>query len=476
MVSDEQRVSENEGRRWFRRFLSRRKWILAGLAVFLAAYCGYRIVLWRQISSRRDHIRSSGHPVTLGDLNDYYPEPPEGARNAAELYMQAFSELSEHWEMRMHQQYDPYGSDFWDAMREGPPSPEAVDQLAAALDGKEATLELLWEAASLGHCRYPVQYSPGWYEDSLEGWHARDLQYIEYMERARILLRLEALMASWEDDPDRAFRCIYSKIGLAKSLEQEPQVQSQTTRAVYLMSASLWLEFFLSGVRFDDGQLAMLAEELRSADLPGVWERAAAGRRCEAHAFFHLLRKGGPAPDSIVRFSLESPGAEVSDLKLPPGYVSLGLWHLDYIYFLRFMDRSFRWYRTEVREALSGKGQPLPDRRAPQFDPPGIFRISQYCEDWGSGIRMDHGVVGEGFMVRLHWHVRAALIGVALERRRLETGAFPNELEELVPGYLDSVPLDPATNDPIGYERTPEGYMLFSARFDSWDWKVNLRE
>ncbi len=442
---------------------------------FLAAFCGYRIVLWRLIDSRHDHIRSSGYPVTLEDLNDYYSEPPDGARNAADLYMRAFSTLSENWVKRMHQKYAPYGSDI-NSLRENPPSGEAVDQLSAELAEKKETFELLKEAASLDHCRYPVHFSPSWYEDSLEGWHARDIQHIACLERARILLRLETLMASWGDDADRTFRCIYSLLGLAKSLEAEPVVQAQSARGVFLMAASLWLEFFLSRVRFDDEQLALLAEELKSADLPGVWKRAAAGRRCEAHAFFHLLREGALAPDPIVRSSLEPFGTEILDLNLPPAYVLLGVWHLDYIYFQRFMDESFRWYQTDVREALSGKGQPLPDRRAPRFDPPGIFKISQYCADWGGGIRMNHGVVGKGFMLRLHWYLRAALIGVALERRRLEMGEFPNELEELVPEYLDRVLLDPATNEPIGYERTPEGHMLFSAYFDSWDWEVNLHE
>jgi hypothetical protein len=41
----------------------------------------------------------------------------------------------------------------------------------------------------------------------------------------------------------------------------------------------------------------------------------------------------------------------------------------------------------------------------------------------------------------------------AIARHRLEyAGAFPSKLEDLVPTYLDGVPLDPFTGDPISYD------------------------
>ena len=41
----------------------------------------------------------------------------------------------------------------------------------------------------------------------------------------------------------------------------------------------------------------------------------------------------------------------------------------------------------------------------------------------------------------------------AIARHRLEhAGALPSKLEDLVPTYLDGVPLDPFTGDPMAYD------------------------
>ena len=54
-----------------------------------------------------------------------------------------------------------------------------------------------------------------------------------------------------------------------------------------------------------------------------------------------------------------------------------------------------------------------------------------------------------------HSRARTRLMVVlcAIARHRLEyAGAFPSKLEDLVPTYLDGVPLDPFTGDPISYD------------------------
>jgi len=53
-------------------------------------------------------------------------------------------------------------------------------------------------------------------------------------------------------------------------------------------------------------------------------------------------------------------------------------------------------------------------------------------------------------------------IAAAIERYRLDQGAPPDQLETLVPGYLDTVPPDPYDEQPLRYRREGEGYVVYS--------------
>jgi hypothetical protein len=58
---------------------------------------------------------------------------------------------------------------------------------------------------------------------------------------------------------------------------------------------------------------------------------------------------------------------------------------------------------------------------------------------------------------------RALAVMLALERRRLAEGVYPDSLAELVPGWLGALPPDPWTGVPLGYSRLGEGYDLWAA-------------
>jgi hypothetical protein len=58
---------------------------------------------------------------------------------------------------------------------------------------------------------------------------------------------------------------------------------------------------------------------------------------------------------------------------------------------------------------------------------------------------------------------------VALQGHRAEHGEFPDDLADLVPGYLSAVPKDPFSNKPFIYRRQPTGYLLYSVGPDGKD-------
>ncbi|MEQ8847046.1 hypothetical protein [Botrimarina sp.] len=67
-------------------------------------------------------------------------------------------------------------------------------------------------------------------------------------------------------------------------------------------------------------------------------------------------------------------------------------------------------------------------------------------------------MAGERISVRR----RLTETGVALAVYRAANGEYPEKLDALVPGILDTVPADPFGSGPLVYRRTPGGYLLYS--------------
>jgi hypothetical protein len=58
---------------------------------------------------------------------------------------------------------------------------------------------------------------------------------------------------------------------------------------------------------------------------------------------------------------------------------------------------------------------------------------------------------------------------MAVERYRLARGALPSSLGDLVPAYLDIVPEDPFTGQPLRYEKLGRGFVVYSVGPDGRD-------
>jgi hypothetical protein len=68
---------------------------------------------------------------------------------------------------------------------------------------------------------------------------------------------------------------------------------------------------------------------------------------------------------------------------------------------------------------------------------------------------------------------RLALVALALERFRLKSGSLPRTLEELLPEYLETVPVDPFDGRPMGYELQPQE--SFTLHFLGSDGQIRQR-
>lgn len=65
--------------------------------------------------------------------------------------------------------------------------------------------------------------------------------------------------------------------------------------------------------------------------------------------------------------------------------------------------------------------------------------------------------------------IRLLKTDLALRLSRCDEGDFPTDLEDLVPSYLSSAPIDPYTDRFLVYRRTGDDYVLYSAAMDGED-------
>ncbi len=70
---------------------------------------------------------------------------------------------------------------------------------------------------------------------------------------------------------------------------------------------------------------------------------------------------------------------------------------------------------------------------------------------------------------RITARLRSAKAILAAERFRLDTGRLPKSLEELVPTYLEALPIDPFTGAPLRFAFSDEGIVIYSIGEDLVD-------
>ena len=70
---------------------------------------------------------------------------------------------------------------------------------------------------------------------------------------------------------------------------------------------------------------------------------------------------------------------------------------------------------------------------------------------------------------RTEANIRGTLLVAAVEWYATENDVFPTQLDDLVPNYLETLPVDPFTGESFSYDFTDTDYILYSAGADMED-------
>lgn len=215
--------------------------VLVVVLILAALYTAYRYTLHRMVEARLDEIRKQGYPVTIAELDKWYPQPPPG-ENAADIYLAAFAKFNK-WNTntvdvlrpprlpRARHRSDGQVSapalvlttvekrDLLPLLPNGtklPPRTEALSNsvqilIADYLADNAESLKLFHRAASVKECRYPIDLARGF---------ELSLPHLNEVRLGAQQLALEAILKSEKGDSEASGNAIIDDFALAHSLEK----------------------------------------------------------------------------------------------------------------------------------------------------------------------------------------------------------------------------------------------------------------
>lgn len=277
--------------------------------------------------------------------------------------------------------------------------------------------------------------------------------------RAKVL-RLRALARLQSGHAEAALEDVLTGLRMIQHLQQEPHVISQLLRMAYvnILVQPIWEG--LRGHAWNEAQLVRLQAALEPIDLVASMKRAWQFERCTAVA---IWSKGAEeSPESFLSLSADATmpagrfARAAGRLLLPKGWAYQNLWAMDRVYeeqLIAVLDSDRHLVHADQhRRAMAAFASP---RRTPY-----TWAMHGFLP----------GLLGQN--VRVAWAqsgLDLARIACALERHRLVTGNYPEDLQGLVPAVLAQVPHGVVGGHPFRYEHQNHSYRLYSTGWNGTD-------
>ena len=367
------------------------------------------------LTAKLEAIRQAGQPVTLVELNAWYPEPLVG-ENAAPLYADAFAALS-----------------VTDAK-----SPSFLTK-------NQPALALLHKAAGKSQCRYPIDLREG---------VSLPLPHLAKIKTCAQLLSKETMANAAKGRADLAAQDVMDGLRLAGSLEQEPVQISQLVRISSDALTQSGLEGALGLKAFPEEQLVRLQAALAQEEgtIRPSLIRAFAAERCTVISLFQM-----PLPEYEKVFAIAGTNCPLGPPAEFERYRQGAACQADFNLCLDCLSNWLAVAAAPFPACLEAAGQLTPGAEAQVSDAKakGYRVCAMMLPALNTALEKAADCVGQ---------LRAAQAALAIERYRLGTGsALPDSLAQLVPKYLAAVPEDPYDGKPLRYKKlSPKGYVVYS--------------
>jgi hypothetical protein len=390
------------------------------------------------LQRRLDAVRAAGYPVTFAELDAWYKDVPYG-ENAAEYVLDAIACLQT-LEKERQQQLPWFNRDKMPARTE-PLSDATVVGIVELLEKNQEALEYLHRAGVLQRSRYPIDLTKG---------HATLLPHLSDLRSMVRLLCLEAILHAERHEQVAAAKALVSALGVANTEAATPVLISQMVRQSGQGIALVALERLLNRTDFDEEHLAGLYETVATAYDPNAIARGFVGERCMVIAVLGDPRSTGLSFEPIVA----SEGPSLLQLHAAR---AVGLTDRLLAQYIAYVDRSLEALKLPPHKRLKAVG-PLEREHSEMRE--AHPDLTWTMPTLARFLRNDLA-----HMTKLE----VAGVALAIERYRLANDQLPDQLTDLLPQFLQSVPLDPYDGHPLRYRRLDPGFVVYSIGKDGID-------
>ena len=309
------------------------RWFLSFVGLVVLAFVVLRFTQRSQTQSELAAIRQAGFPVTLEEVNSWYPLVLD-EENAALIFLDATDRTID---APAKSEYLPVvGQAEWPAAGTAL-SPAMAKAIREYLEDNKDALEAIHRAAQLSKSRYPVDLRQG---------ASTLLPHLAQLKKLAQLLRVEAGYQSSQGKPDAAVRAALDSFAVAHSLANEPVLISELVRMACVNIALAGLERTMTENALTDAQLRALSEKMKEAEADsrtGYVRALGGGERCMGIDFFTM------PPDKLA--AMLGPNSQSA---LPQAGFTL--------YRASGMSSGdFRFYMRTLREMIDAGQRPFPE-------------------------------------------------------------------------------------------------------------------
>ncbi len=401
--------------------------LFVGVPVLLFAVGAIWLQAWRSrgadiVEAELAKIIAAGEPVTTEDLELYYahPDPDD---DCTDLWLDATRPLDTEEFREAAKELPIVGDDESEIPSPGQPWAK-LEAVEALLKQYSESLKKMHQAADeRGAARYPTDFSQG---------IAMLTPHIEQLHKGMRLLVLQANVRARRGDAHGAAESLRAILRLAESLENEPALLSMLTRISGNSVFQGELARLVPGAGFSDADLAELQAELASIDYRQGLTRAMVGERVTGIFMFHT-------PGLVEEW------AEYEGFWVPGnGWIPT---NRDLAMYLSIMARHID--ATKLPDPARIQGVEAVERQVDALS--ANANKFEQLQTLFTSLFVPAVAVTPTAVVRTETSKRAAIAFLAAERYRLKHKKLPERLGQLVPDFLDAVPIDPYDGQSLRY-------------------------